>query len=124
MFFKKGLGGGGLLEDEMWEKYLVCGSECVCKLRVWRADKGLGILSGYKETLLLAENNCHLVATSATIIKTDNSSTHHNQVIASSNAETPLINLVLIRPLHHNEANTTRLQAIRSGESLGFVLPF
>lgn len=77
---------------------------CVCKLRVCRADKGLSILSGYKETLLLAENNRHLVATSATIIKTDNFSTRHNQVIASSYAEIPLINLVLILQLHRNEA--------------------
>lgn len=101
----------------MWEKYLacdciamsacvcVCACEraymCMCKLRVCRADKGLSILSGYKETLLLAENNRHLVATSATIIKTDNFSTQHNQVIASSNAEIPLISLLSI---HHNEA--------------------
>ncbi len=102
----------------MWEKYLVCHCKpksayvsvcactymCMCKLRVCRADKGLSILSGYKETLLLAENNRHLEATSATIIKTDNFSTRHNQVIASSYAEIPLINLVLIHQLHHNEA--------------------
>ncbi|KAI9515628.1 hypothetical protein NQZ68_023278 [Dissostichus eleginoides] len=49
--------------------------------RVCRADKGLSILSGYKETLLLAENNRHLVATSATIIKTDNFSPRHKQFI-------------------------------------------
>lgn len=96
----------------MWEKYLVCDCMapsvyvcvCVCKLRVCRADKGLSILSGYKETLLLAANNHHLVATSATIIKTDNFSAHHNQVIASSNAEIPLINLVLMHRLDRNEA--------------------
>lgn len=108
----------------------VCVYMCMCKLRVWRADKGLSILSGYKETLLLAENNRHLVATSATIIKTDNSSTHHNQVIASSYAEIPLINLVLIQQLHHNEAvfgkrynscelrGWLRLQRIRSRVTL------
>jgi len=88
----------------MWEKIFIVrlyGNErlhmCVCKLRVCRADKGLSILSGYKETLLLAENNRHLVSTSATVIKTDNFSTHHNQVIASSNAEKPLITIVLIQ---------------------------
>lgn len=82
----------------------VCAYMCMCKVRVCQADKGLSILSGYKETLLLAENNRHLVATSATIIKTDNFSTHHNQVIASSHTEMPLINLVLIQQLRHNEA--------------------
>lgn len=41
----------------------------------------------------MAENNRHLVATSATIIKTDNFSTRHDQVNASSYAEIPLINL-------------------------------
>lgn len=63
---KKGISFGG--EAEMWEKYLVF----EWKRRVCRADKGLSILSWYKETLLLAENNCHLVATSASVIKTDN----------------------------------------------------
>lgn len=100
----------GLLEAEMWEKYLVCdcmarsACVCACKPRVCRVDKGLSILSGYKETLLLAENNRHLVATSATIIKTDNFSTHHKQVIASSNAKIPLINQVLIHQLNYNGA--------------------
>lgn len=50
----------------------------------------------------MAENNRHLVATSAAIIKTDNFSTRHDQVNASSYAELPLINLDLIQ--HHEEA--------------------
>lgn len=117
---KRGLFGGWnvgkIFSAGLYASECFCVYMCMRKLRVCRADKGLSILSGYKETLLLAGNNRHLVATSATIIKTDNFSTHHKRAIASSSYnEIWLINLVSGHSLRHNEALFSFFEREREG---------